>query len=69
MELYTTSFYWTITTIATVGYGDIGGSNYGERIFCIIIMITGVSFFSYINGAIASIFQNYDNLNGSYEEK
>ena len=35
VSLYITSFYFTVTTIATVGYGDIHGVNFGERIYCI----------------------------------
>lgn len=53
--LYCVSFYWTITTITTVGYGDIYGTNDLERIFCSIIMIIGVVLFSLANGALASI--------------
>lgn len=33
--LYITAFYFAVTTIATVGYGDIRGTNFGERIYCI----------------------------------
>lgn len=53
--LYCLSFYWTITTITTVGYGDIEGTNDIERLFCSIIMIVGVILFSLANGALASI--------------
>ena len=56
--LYCVAFYWTITTITTVGYGDIEGTNDLERIFCSIIMIIGVILFSLANGALASIVEN-----------
>jgi ABC-type uncharacterized transport system permease subunit len=54
--LYDISMYWTITTITTVGYGDISGNNMLERIFCIFVMIIGVAAFSFANGSLASIF-------------
>jgi hypothetical protein len=54
-SLYCVAMYWTITTITTVGYGDIEGTNDLERIFCSIIMIIGVILFSLANGALASI--------------
>jgi hypothetical protein len=56
MNLYITAIYFVVTTIATVGYGDISGnSNKIERLFCIFIMITGVIAFSFASGSLASI--------------
>ena len=55
VELYVTSVYWTCTTIATVGYGDIIGTNTLERIFCSVCMIIGVISFTFANGSFASI--------------
>jgi VIT1/CCC1 family predicted Fe2+/Mn2+ transporter len=54
--LYEISLYWTITTITTVGYGDISGNNQLERIFCMFVMIIGVAAFTFANGSLASIF-------------
>ena len=39
LELYCTSFYYTISTITTVGYGDLSAANVLERAISIIIMI------------------------------
>lgn len=57
-ELYLTSFYFTVTTIVTVGYGDITPISMGEKIICIILMIMGVVSFSFTTGSLASIIQN-----------
>lgn len=59
-SLYLTSFYWTITTITTVGYGDISGTNDIEKLFCSLMMLFGVIAFSFANGSLASIISNYD---------
>ena len=59
-SLYMTSFYWTITTITTVGYGDISGTNDIEKLFCSLMMLFGVIAFSFANGSLASIISNYD---------
>ena len=59
-EIYTVSFYWVVSTITTVGYGDISGTNNLERIFCSFLMLVGVISFSFANGSLASIIQNYD---------
>lgn len=61
--------YWAVTTITTVGFGDITGSNNLERVFCAVMMIIGVILFSFASGALASILQNYDNSNALYQEK
>jgi hypothetical protein len=53
--LYVSAIYWTITTIATVGYGDVVAVNTTERIFCSCAMIIGVLAFTFANGSFASI--------------
>ena len=59
-ELYIMSFYYIVTTTSTVGYGDLSASTTIERIFCIIIMLAGVTAFTFISGALSSILSNYD---------
>ena len=54
-EQYITSAYYTITTITTVGYGDISGVTVIEKCFCIVTMIIGVISFSFASGSLASI--------------
>lgn len=53
-QVYLTSFYFTVTTITTVGYGDISGATKSEKIFCILIMVIGVIAFSFASGSLAS---------------
>lgn len=53
--MYTIGLYWTITTITTVGYGDISATNTHERIVASIIMIIGVIAFSFAIGSLSSI--------------
>jgi hypothetical protein len=54
-ERYLTSVYFTVTTITTVGYGDVSIQTKLEKCFCIVIMLTGVIAFSYASGSLASI--------------
>jgi len=68
-QLYITSFYFTVTTIVTVGYGDITPKNTGERIICMLLMITGVISFSIGTGILSSIIANYDSALAKLEEK
>ena len=54
-EMYVTSLYFSVTTITTVGYGDINGANPLERTVTICIMIIGVISFSFATGSLSSI--------------
>lgn len=53
--MYFIGLYWTITTITTVGYGDISATNTHERIVACIIMVIGVIAFSFSTGSLSSI--------------
>jgi hypothetical protein len=55
-----TSFYFTVTTVLTVGYGDISANNIGEKLYCILLMLIGVMSFSFATGALSSIISSYD---------
>jgi hypothetical protein len=68
-DLYVTSFYFTTTTILTVGYGDISAVNMSEKILCIILMIIGVISFSFATGSLSSIIANYDQFEAVLQEK
>jgi len=49
------SIYWAITTIATVGYGDIHPFGVTEKLFTLVWMIVGVAFYSYTVSTLSSI--------------
>ena len=67
--LYLTSFYFAVTTITTVGYGDITGQNTLERGISVIVMLIGVISFSFATGALSSIMQNYDQASAKLQER
>lgn len=60
VDQYITACYFIMTTISTVGYGDISASTRLERCFMIVLMLIGVSSFTFISGALSSILSNYD---------
>ncbi|KAL5656129.1 hypothetical protein ACJX0J_035448, partial [Zea mays] len=47
---YTYAVYWSITTLATVGYGDLHAVNPGEMVFATCYMLFNISLTSYIIG-------------------
>ena len=57
-DLYVVGFYFTVTTIVTVGYGDVTPKNNAERIFCVILMLIGVISFSFITSTLTSIISS-----------
>jgi hypothetical protein len=54
-EKYLTSVYFTVTTITTVGYGDVNIRTKMEKSFQVLIMLIGVIAFSFASGSLASI--------------
>ena len=61
--------YYVITTMSTVGYGDISGGTAAERIFAILLMLTGVLSFNLISGALGALITNYDSSQAALQEK
>ena len=66
---YLSSFYWTITTLTTVGYGDITPANSMEQFFCIFVMLGGVFFYSYTIGTITSVIGQIEKRKSKLESK
>ena len=52
--------YFTVTTITTVGYGDVSADNTAERIVGVVTMVLGVIAFSYATGSLSSLIQHDD---------
>jgi len=51
-HLYTSSFYWIITSFTSVGYGDIKGETQFEYLFQILVELVGIGFFGYMTGVL-----------------
>ena len=52
---YWTAYYWAITAISTVGFGDITGQTHTERIFSIVIEIFGCLLFAVLISSLGSM--------------
>ena len=68
-ELYIVAMYWCVTTLVTVGYGDIYATNSIERSYCFIIMITGILTYSYTVSSISNIISSLDSRNALLKKK
>jgi voltage-gated potassium channel len=52
-HMYTTSLYWALTTLVTVGYGDISPQSRYERAFAAPILIASALIFAIIFGNVS----------------
>ncbi|KAG8055625.1 hypothetical protein GUJ93_ZPchr0001g31662 [Zizania palustris] len=52
---YVCAVYWSITTLTTVGYGDLHAANTGEMLFTIVFMLFNMGLTSYIIGNITNL--------------
>jgi hypothetical protein len=58
-------FYYSLVTLATIGYGDIVPKTNTEKVLGMLIMFTGVGFFSFIMGSFIEILQQFQkNVSG-----
>jgi CRP-like cAMP-binding protein len=69
MTKYITSMYWLLTTLTTIGYGDITPRTDSEMWFANLIMIMGTIFFAYTTASVSSILVTTDNDNSGLREK
>jgi hypothetical protein len=63
---YLDGLYWCITTLATVGYGDITPETPAQKVYALFVMGLGVGVFSYIIANIATILVNLDPARAGY---
>lgn len=54
-SLYVTSIYWSIVTLATVGYGDLHPVNTREMVFDIFYMLFNLGLNSYLIGNMTNL--------------
>jgi len=59
---YLTSMYWAITTMTTVGYGDLSASadSVLEMWVALVVMLLGTTIFAYVVGEVVVTVMNLD---------
>ena len=59
-QQYIATIYWTFTTLATVGYGDITPTNTSGRVVTVVVMILGATVFGYIVANVSTLMGSLD---------
>jgi voltage-gated potassium channel len=52
--------YWAVTTVTTVGYGDVLPDTEAGKAIAVVVMLTGIGFVAFLTGAIAQRFLTPD---------
>jgi hypothetical protein len=66
---YNIALYWTITTLTTVGYGDISPTENLGRIYTMFVMILGVAMYGVIIGNISTLLVKVDSFREGQRNK
>jgi voltage-gated potassium channel len=66
---YLDALYWCVTTLSTVGYGDVTPENAVQKIFTMGVMVLGVGVYGFIIGNIATILVNIDPARANYLQR
>ena len=66
---YVTSIYWSLTTLTTVGYGDVLPTTNAERLFTVMVMLFGAIIYASIFGNVAVLIQSFDMAQARYQDR
>lgn len=66
---YLRALYWCITTLATVGYGDIVPKTNLQTVYTMVVMLLGVGVYGYVIGNVTNLVANIDLAKTHYREK
>jgi voltage-gated potassium channel len=68
-ERYVEALYWCMTTLTTVGYGDVVPQTQVQKLYAAGVMMLGVGIYAYLIGNIASLISNLDPVRANYQQQ
>jgi voltage-gated potassium channel len=57
---YLDALYWCITTLTTVGYGDVTPATPAQTIYAMVVMVLGIGVYGFVIGSAAMLFTRMD---------
>lgn len=63
------AMYYALTSLSTCGFGDFFPVTDFERLVCSLMLLSGVSVFSYVLGELKFMMSNLKNVTGEIDEK
>lgn len=66
---YNEAIYWSLTTLTTVGYGDVSPAAYSERLCAMFSMVLGAGFYAYVVGNITATITSRDLNASAYHDR
>jgi len=67
-DKYIASWYFSVMTMSTIGYGDISPVTSAERIVCSLMMLIGAGIYAYVVGSITTTVSNMEASSRRYQE-
>lgn len=66
---YNKALYWAVTTLTTIGYGDITPTTNWGRLFTIVVMFAGVGMYSLVIGNVSGMILSANKHKEALREK
>jgi voltage-gated potassium channel len=63
---YLGALYWTITTLTTVGYGDVTPTTSSQTVYAMTVMLLGVGLYGFVIGNMATLLTRMDMAKAQY---
>jgi hypothetical protein len=68
-EHYIRALYWSVTTLSTVGYGDVSARTPAEMVYSMAVMVMGVVVYGYVISSITTLINSLDLSRKHYLER
>jgi voltage-gated potassium channel len=68
-DIYVKAIYWVITTMTTIGYGDITPQTSITRIYTMFVMISGVAVYGFVIGNFSKFLTEENKFKEGQKEK